>query len=674
MTIVKFQQIKHNNNMKKRLCWWIIVIMVAVFSFQPVLADDSIENISTDIFTQYTRCQKEKLQADPLRDKAEIVEECQAENVPTNCNPEGGLGWLICPAIFVVSSASDISYAFVRNFMDIDVDFFRNDTPTFQVWSEIRNIANIGLILFFLFMIFSQMTGFGMNNYNIKKTLPKFIMAVILVNLSFMISQFLIDISNIVGSSMVKLINSIESSSFQSSEEVGVGSAFLATGGTALAILLSIVAISTMRKMNALLSLVMPILTIYILAMITTGIMLLVRKAAVIALIAISPIAFLSLIFPRTEAFYNKWKQGMTVTLVAFPVIALLFGASGFVSKLITHSSSGVLMHVLGLAVSGVPMFIAPSMIRKSVSSLPAVGNSINNFINSRRSSAQNKFNNSRFMDLARKKRSQGIDDFLSGRVSSSKSPIKGLDLLTNQAPRKLSTLSNMILTGTRTGQSILKDIDDRRFGAFSSLANQLDETDSNIIMQLAENDQLSSLDINSLSDQSKRAIYAAGLDNDSIREVVGAAMLQKSQAGEISEDGFRGAMSYLEDAGINQSVRNQLTEQSRQGLVAKGRTDMDALIRGLSKTTEGISKAGFNTHFSSTSWKENTIKNHLATMGADDLAKISHKSFNPDFSKVYSDLYKSDPNFAYSSEAALKDPNLSAKTAKEIIAAHSRP
>ena len=655
--------------MIKRLSWWIIVLLIAIFSFQPVWAEDpdSIENISSQHYQKYTKCQQEKLRADPQRSQAEIIEECQAENIPTNCNPQGGLGWLICPLINIVASGSDVSYFFVRNLMDIDVDFLKTDSPTFQVWAEIRNIANIGLILFFLFMIFSQITDRGMSNYNIKKTLPKFIMAVFLVNLSFFISQLLVDISNITGTSVTKLIETIEKGAFQSNEGVGVGGVTASVAGTALAILLTVVAFTKLHQMNALLSLIMPLLVTYILAMVATGIMLLVRKAAVIALVAISPIAFLSLIFSRTESFYNKWKQGMTVTLVAFPVIALLFGASGFVSKLITHSSSGLLMHILGLVVSGVPMFVAPSMIRKSVSSLPAVGNMINNTVNRLRSRSQTKFNDSRFMSLAKKRRQQGVDDLLAGKLPSTITPrlsraFPNSKLLNKMPNGGLSAMTHGVLSRTASGQSILKDIDDRQLATITGLSSQLDEADSEKIMNDAENDRLHDLNINDLSEQSQRAIYSAGLNNNSLKEIAGASLLRQSQLGEISQSGFNKAMSFMEKNGTTTSIRNQLSEQARQSSVAKGRLDMDSHISNLMKNG-GVSQATIAS-------TPNNLKDYLRNLGADDIAKINSKSFtkNDDFRIAYQDLYHNDANFAYISNAALNDPNLSAATAKEIL------
>ena len=51
----------------------------------------------------------------------------------------------------------------------------------------------------FLAIIISQLTGFGISNYGIKKMLPRLIIAAILVNLSIYICQIAVDLSNILG-------------------------------------------------------------------------------------------------------------------------------------------------------------------------------------------------------------------------------------------------------------------------------------------------------------------------------------------------------------------------------------------------------------------------------------------------------------------------------------------
>ena len=62
-------------------------------------------------------------------------------------------------------------------------------------------------MVFFLFVIFSQITGYGLDNYGIKRMLPKLVIGAIVVNSSFYICGLLIDLSNVVGSSAFNFIS-----------------------------------------------------------------------------------------------------------------------------------------------------------------------------------------------------------------------------------------------------------------------------------------------------------------------------------------------------------------------------------------------------------------------------------------------------------------------------------
>lgn len=54
-------------------------------------------------------------------------------------------------------------------------------------------------IIAFLAIIVSQVTGMGINNYGIKKMLPRLVVAAIAVNVSYYICQLIVDLTNILG-------------------------------------------------------------------------------------------------------------------------------------------------------------------------------------------------------------------------------------------------------------------------------------------------------------------------------------------------------------------------------------------------------------------------------------------------------------------------------------------
>lgn len=70
----------------------------------------------------------------------------------------------------------------------------------------VRNYANVAFIVVFLIIIFSQVSNVGINNYGIKRMLPKLLIAAILVNISFYVCAIMVDLSNLLGAGLVELI------------------------------------------------------------------------------------------------------------------------------------------------------------------------------------------------------------------------------------------------------------------------------------------------------------------------------------------------------------------------------------------------------------------------------------------------------------------------------------
>ena len=158
-------------------------------------------------------------------------------------------------------------------------------------------------------------------------------MATILINVSYVISQFLIDVSNLVGSSVLKLFQGFENTVFLRMPNNNPGGVAATGLSGALMIILGIMTIKQVSIMTSLFALVVPLFVSFIMVVVVTGLILLIRQAAAIVLVIIAPIAFLSLIFPNTERLFNFWKKSMSGVLVLFPVVGMLFGAAGFISK-----------------------------------------------------------------------------------------------------------------------------------------------------------------------------------------------------------------------------------------------------------------------------------------------------------------------------------------------------
>ena len=101
---------------------------------------------------------------------------------PATCTSQiGAIGWLICPTTGLLAKGIDALYGLIQGLLDVKPLEMKGDSPIYQVWSYMRNIANICFIIFLLVIIYSQITGYGINNYGVKKSLPRLIVTAMVV-------------------------------------------------------------------------------------------------------------------------------------------------------------------------------------------------------------------------------------------------------------------------------------------------------------------------------------------------------------------------------------------------------------------------------------------------------------------------------------------------------------
>lgn len=81
-----------------------------------------------------------------------------------------------------------------------------------EIWVVMRNIVNIAFVFILLIIAFYNVTGFGgEGNFALKSILPKFVIALIAVNFSFMACKVILDASNVVAMSVYDIVGSYDS-------------------------------------------------------------------------------------------------------------------------------------------------------------------------------------------------------------------------------------------------------------------------------------------------------------------------------------------------------------------------------------------------------------------------------------------------------------------------------
>jgi hypothetical protein len=250
------------------------------------------------------------------------------------------------------------------------------------VWGIFRNIANIMFVILFLIVIFSQLTGVGIDNYGIKKILPKLIVAAVLINLSYVICQLAVDISNIAGAGLNNLFTSQAASLSGSPQGFTSGTLFknilnvlmsVITGFTVGGIVLTIVG----GGLNSLPGLILPIVVGLLTACVSVIFffaLLGIRQAGVVILVVVSPVAIACYMLPNTKKIFDKWLKMFEGLLILYPICGLLVGGSTLASAVLISGSTDFFVYMVGLLLMVVPFFFIPTLLKGSFAAMGGIG------------------------------------------------------------------------------------------------------------------------------------------------------------------------------------------------------------------------------------------------------------------------------------------------------------
>ena len=305
---------------------------------------------------------------------------------PATCTSQiGAIGWLICPTTGLLAKGIDALYGLIQGLLDVKPLEMKGDSPIYQVWSYMRNIANICFIIFLLVIIYSQITGYGINNYGVKKSLPRLIVTAMVVNFSFLFCAIAVDISNILGNGLKDLLAGIAESAISSGAVDGSKTATgfyslfstVAAGGAGLALSFAFPG----GPLGLLLAFI-PLIIGGIISVIVGLLVLGLRQALVIFLVSISPIAFVLYILPNTEKHFQKWKNVFSQMLFFYPMFSMLFGVSKLASMVLITSATTPFGLLVGAAVQVLPLLLAAGLMKLSGSALGGISNVLNSLGN----------------------------------------------------------------------------------------------------------------------------------------------------------------------------------------------------------------------------------------------------------------------------------------------------
>lgn len=326
--------------------------------------------------------------------------------VEKNCQNQGGagaLGWIVCTILDWMQRTTDKMYTgVVEPALVVNKSFFEGNT-VYDAWTIFRDISNIIFIILLLVVIFSQVTGVGIDNYGIKKILPKLIIAAVLVNLSYWICLVCVDISNILGAGFQDFfdgipvtVDPVDSVTIAVEDGSVVINRILSTGLVAVTVVgAAASAIAIVANPALLLTLFVSVLGVLI-AVLFMFILLAGRKAAIILLMIFSPVAFVLYLLPNTKKLFDKWLKLWQGMLLVYPIAGLLIGGGNFASRIMLNIPGGGATTIFTAMIVGIiPIFFIPTVLKGSFSAMGSIGGAIAGAGNRMRSGATRRMRNS---------------------------------------------------------------------------------------------------------------------------------------------------------------------------------------------------------------------------------------------------------------------------------------
>jgi len=314
---------------------------------------------------------------------------CPSEKDALDCG-SGVLNWITCSVINLAQEASEQLDSFISSQLDIDASgiFDGTDTPGssaggyYTAWNSFRVLATAVLVIAGLVMIVSQALGLEMlDAYTIRKTLPRLLVAIIGISLSWPLMEFVVRFFDTLGHDVGNLIYAPFN---HLSQNIGVQAGLATIFGLAAGIL--VLGFTSLTF----------ILT-GLLAMFVAFITLVIRQIAIIMLVILAPIAIACYVLPGTEKVWKLWRENFMGLLMMFPIVVAFIAAGHVFAAVSLHAGAGdtpasTVTQLIGVLGYFVPYFLLPMAFRMATG---AVGN-IAGIVNDRHKGVFDRLKNAR--------------------------------------------------------------------------------------------------------------------------------------------------------------------------------------------------------------------------------------------------------------------------------------
>ena len=279
------------------------------------------------------------------------------------------LSWVACPVITAAQGLANTLYNFVEDQLKFRVEDGKTKDSlgdqreeVKKAWNNFRILVSGLVVILMLVMVISQAIGGGLfDAYTVKKMLPRLVIGVILIQLSWPIFSWVINTVDDLGRGLADIMYApfggakaldlptimgpFTGGTAETFSWVGVG-ALVATGVIAPFLVIGL------------------ILTVLV-AIFAAFLTLLFRKILIILALIFVPVALIAWMMPNEglRIYWKKWWENFIKALMMFPLIILIIAGGRIFAKIGSGSSDFVGFFIVLVGFFG-PLFILPKTFK----------------------------------------------------------------------------------------------------------------------------------------------------------------------------------------------------------------------------------------------------------------------------------------------------------------------
>jgi len=223
-----------------------------------------------------------------------------------------------------------------------------------KAWNIFRVLAIAVIVIAGLIMVVSQAMGVAiLDAYTIRKTLPRLIIAIIAISISWPLMEFVLNFFNTLGSSVFNLMTT----PFNSLDNQHTGTMIFFANPLSLAIFGTVAWIAAGPVVLTL------FLTAFI-GLLTAFMTLVIRQAAIIVFVILAPLAIACYVLPNTQKVWKMWYDNFWSLLIMYPMVMAFIAAGRILSAAAGANNGGPWYGVVALVAYFLPYFMLPTIFK----------------------------------------------------------------------------------------------------------------------------------------------------------------------------------------------------------------------------------------------------------------------------------------------------------------------